>query len=81
MRYTSIIATFFQCIFRNEPSAVTLALIHKDVRQKGIPSASCYFPVKSTLSAQKGSLARLQEVPGESRVATDAVVPQFRVVL
>ena len=44
---------------------MTLALIHRDVQTKGIPSVSCYFPIKSTLSAQKGTLATLQEVPGE----------------
>ena len=69
---TSAVALFRYCYplhihlrFRDEPSIVTLALIHRDVRTKGIPSVSCYFPIKSTLSAQKGTLATLQEVPGE----------------
>ena len=49
---------------RSEPSIVTLALIHKDIKSTGVPAVSCYFPVKSTLSAQKGTFAKLEEVPG-----------------
>lgn len=49
---------------RNVPTVVTLALIHKDVLQRGMPSVFCYFPVTSTLSAQKGETSTMQEIPG-----------------